>query len=111
MSVKLIIERKFKNIVDQKYLDIIDEIRAIALRQRGYVGGETYVNLDDEQEVVVLSAWSDLDDWKNWLENQERAKLEDQLTPHLQEPAKVRTLLPRADFAKRAFAKYRQGSG
>jgi heme-degrading monooxygenase HmoA len=111
MSVRIIIERKFKNTPDQKYLSLIDEIRTLALRQRGYVGGETYVNLDDEREVIVFSAWSELDDWKNWLNNQERAKLEDQLTHLLQEPASIRTLIPRADFAKKAFAKYRQSSG
>ncbi len=39
MSVKIVIERKFKKAVVPEILQIIDEIRIKALRDRGYIGG------------------------------------------------------------------------
>ncbi|MBE9542843.1 MAG: antibiotic biosynthesis monooxygenase, partial [Proteobacteria bacterium] len=51
MSIKIVIERKFKEAVVLETLEIIDEIRMKALRDRGYIGGETVVNVDDDREV------------------------------------------------------------
>ncbi len=100
MSVKIIIERKFKKEAVGKYLQTIEDLRAKALRQRGYIGGETYVNLDDKREVIVFSAWSNLDDWNMWQDNQERSELEDDLNPHLSSPQKIRAFISSADYIK-----------
>ena len=39
MSIKIVIERKFKEPVVPEILEIIDKIRMQALRDRGYIGG------------------------------------------------------------------------
>ncbi|MFC1823575.1 antibiotic biosynthesis monooxygenase family protein [Thermodesulfobacteriota bacterium] len=101
MSVKIIIERRFKKEVVLEHLQAIEDLRAKALRQRGYVGGETYVNTDDKHEVIVFSAWSNLDDWNVWVDNQERAELEDGLNSHLESPPKIRAFISSADYIKR----------
>ena len=100
MSFKIIIERKFKEPVKQEVLQIIDEIRIKALRDRGYIGGETLVNVDDGKEVIVVSSWSNVDDWKIWYEKKEWEELEKELAPRLEEPAKVRIFTPGADYLK-----------
>lgn len=101
MSTKIVIERKFKEPVDQKSLQIIDEIRIKALRVRGYIGGETLVNLQDDREVIVISAWSAVEDWKKWYETNEWKELERQLVSYLAEPVRVRALIPGADYEKK----------
>jgi heme-degrading monooxygenase HmoA len=106
MSVKIIIERKFKEAPVQENFRIINELRRNAMRQKGYVSGETLVNSEDGREVVVLSTWSDLDDWKTWSSSQERSKLENELTPYLEEPANVRSFTLGADAIKEAFDKF-----
>ena len=103
MSFKIIIERKFKESPVSENLRNIENLRIKALRQRGYIGGETVVNFDDNREVLVISAWSTVDDWRTWLNSQERAKLENELSPHLEEPGKIRAFMPSADYAKEAF--------
>jgi len=105
MSIKIVIERRFKEAVGPEVLEIIDEIRIKALRDRGYIGGETVVNVDDDREVLVFSAWSTADDWKTWYNKKEWEELEKQLTPHLEEPVKIRIFMPGADYAKKAFVK------
>lgn len=103
MSIKIVIERKFKETPSEDDLRTIDEIRIKALRDRGYIGGETVVNADDRREVLVFSAWSSVDDWKTWYGKKEWEELEKELIPHLEEPAKIRVFMPGADYAKKAF--------
>lgn len=102
MGVKVVIERKFREPVVLKDIQIIEDIRIQALRQRGYIGGETMVNAEDFHEVVVLSAWSSVYDWTSWLENADRIKLENALTVHLAEPAKIRAFMTSADHLKKS---------
>jgi heme-degrading monooxygenase HmoA len=85
-------------------LKILDEVRIQALRNRGYIGGETVVNVDDDREVVVFSAWSSVDDWKLWYQTEEWKELEKQLAPQLAESVKIRIFMPGADYAKKASA-------
>lgn len=105
MSVKILIERKFKDAVPPEMLEVLDEIRIKALRNRGYIGGETVVNVDDSREVVVLSAWSSVEDWKTWYGAKEWKELEKKLSPELQEPTKIRGFMPAADYLKTYSAK------
>ena len=105
MSVKIVIERKFKEAVVPEFLQIIREIRIMALRDRGYIGGETVINVDDDREVLVFSAWSSVDDWKTWYDKKEWEELEKKLSPHLEEPVKTRIFMMSADYAKEAFIK------
>ena len=104
MSVKIVIERKFKEAVSPEILEVIDEIRVKALRDRGYIGGETVVNVDDDREVLVFSAWSSVDDWKTWYDKKEWEELEKKLIPLLDDTVKIRAFMPGADYAKQAFA-------
>lgn len=100
MSIKIIIERRFKEKVQPETLRTIDEIRMQALRSRGYIGGETLVSMEDNREVSVISAWSSLEDWKSWYDTKEWEGLEKSLLPDLAEPAKVHAFMPGADFEK-----------
>ncbi len=101
MSVKIVIERKFKGAPTEDDLRVIDEIRIQALRNRGYIGGETVVNADNGREVLVFSAWSSVDDWKTWYGKKDWHDLEKALMPHLEQPAKIRIFMPGADYAKK----------
>ena len=103
MGVKIMIERKFKEPASKEDLRAIDELRIKALRQKGYIGGETVVNCEDPKEVLVISAWSSLEDWETWAKDQERDVSEDRLASRLEEPAKIRSFIPSADYAKEIF--------
>ena len=58
------------------------------------------MNVDDKREAIVFSAWSNLDDWKMWVDNQERAELENDLNSQLECPPNIRAFISGADYIK-----------
>ena len=105
MSIKVIIERKFKEAPSVEILRIIDEIRIKVLRKRGYIGGETIVNIDSDHEILVISLWSTVEDWNTWYETKEWKELEKELAPHLDGPVTIRVFMAGADYEKKPSAK------
>ena len=105
MSTKIMIERKFKNPISSEILQKIDDIRITALRQRGYIGGETVVNADDDRHVLVISSWSSVNDWKTWYETKEWKEYEKDIAPHLDGPVELKVYIPRADYEKKLTGK------
>lgn len=100
MSARIMIERKFKKPISLEMLTIIDEIRIKAMRQRGYISEETVVNSDDDKNVLVISSWSDLIDWKTWYETETWKEFEKSQAPHLEGPVEIRIFIPAADYEK-----------
>ncbi len=103
MSIKVIIERKFKEAPVPESFQTINKLRKGAILQKGYVSGETLVNFE-ENYVVVLSTWTSLDDWRRWSDSRQRTELENKLTPHLKEPINTRLFISGADYTKEAFS-------
>ena len=60
--IKVIIERQVKKGEDISLLLL--EIRAAAMRQPGYVTGETLLSTEDSFNIVTISTWRTLEDWK-----------------------------------------------
>ncbi len=106
MSAKIIIERKFKEAPSPENYKSINKLRVSAMHQRGYISGETLINLEDNREFVVISFWSKIDDWKSWLNSEERSELENELAPHLEEPAKIRAFRIGADAIMESFEQF-----
>lgn len=97
MTVKIITEWKFKEDPFPEGLRAVNEFKVKAMQQKGYISGETLVDLEDNQKVVVLFVWSNLDGWNAWANSLERSKLENELIPHLEEPVSIRAFVLGAD--------------
>jgi heme-degrading monooxygenase HmoA len=87
--VRVIIEYKAKNV--EKLIDIIREVRTEAMKQHGYIIGETLVSADDPNYILVISTWDTLDDWKAWDSSETRLKLKPRINELLTEPHSSRT--------------------
>ena len=61
--------------------------RSQALKQPGYISGETLVNHYDPSNITVISTWQTIDDWIRWQESDERAVQEDHLENLQEGPA------------------------
>ena len=84
MAIGVIIKRVTKNGVNAKVLlPHIVELRALAVRQPGYISGETFFNLDRPEECVVIGRWTALDYWQQWLKDPRRKELNDNIERHL----------------------------
>ena len=87
--IKVIIERHAKN--GERPLPLLRELRAAAMHQPGYISGETLVNTEDSSNIVVISTWQNLKDWKAWEASEARAKIDRQMESLLVEKPKVIT--------------------
>ncbi len=76
MAAGILIKRVIKGGGDAKVLmPHLIELRALAVRQPGYISGESFFNLENPEECLVISRWTALEHWKKWMRNPRRIEL------------------------------------
>lgn len=90
MSVKVMIERIAKPGLGAKLPSLLKDLRSEAVRQKGYLYGETLHSVDEPDRFLVVSTWSDIAAWKRWSTDASRQKKEKMIAPLLAETAQVR---------------------
>ncbi len=84
MAIGVLIKRVTKRGVDAKELmPLIVELRSLAVRQPGYISGETFFNLDRPEECIVISRWTSLEHWQRWKKGERRIELNENIEEHL----------------------------
>jgi quinol monooxygenase YgiN len=83
MAVKVLIERTVRQGYEPYVLDMLQTLRGEALRQKGYLYGETWRSLQDPQVIVVVSTWGTRAHWDIWSVTPFRQKMEERLGPML----------------------------
>ena len=91
MTVKVIIERSMNPENVEKAVDILTDLRTKAMRQRGYISGETLFSVDRPGTHVVVSTWENLSSWKAWVNNPERTEIASKIDTLLSSPSKHTT--------------------
>ena len=86
--IKVFIEREAKE--PERLLIPLRELRAAAMKQMGYISGETLVSAEDNSNLIIVSTWQSLKDWKNWEKAEERIRLEKKIKPFLAKPCTVK---------------------
>lgn len=66
MAVKILIKRKFKNGNMKAASRFVINNRSGAMRQPGYISSETLRSIDDNDRIVVISMWENLQSWEAW---------------------------------------------
>jgi heme-degrading monooxygenase HmoA len=79
MAVKIFIKRFVKKGKTQEAVELLKDVRSQALKQPGYISGETLINHYDPCKITVVSTWQTIDDWIRWEESDERSAKENQL--------------------------------
>jgi heme-degrading monooxygenase HmoA len=79
MAVKIFIKRYVKKGKTQAAVELLKDVRSQALKQPGYISGETLINHYDPCKITVVSTWQTIDDWIRWEESDERSAKENQL--------------------------------
>jgi quinol monooxygenase YgiN len=93
VAVKVIIERRIVQGQERRALELMRAIRARCLNEAGYISGETLRDSEDAHNIVVISTWFGLMDWRQWHASADRAAFESQLRACLTAPERVRVLL------------------
>ena len=47
--------------------------------QPGYISGETLCDTEHPGDCLVISRWKTVEDWNNWVRNQERVVIEQKI--------------------------------
>jgi len=75
----------------EKLMAVIRDVRNEAMKQKGYITGETLVSTDDPSNVVVITTWQSPEDWNAWDTSEKRVKLNERINELLEEPYQIRT--------------------
>lgn len=89
--VKILLERTIKGKQVGKIVQLLRQLRVMAMQQPGYIGGETLHAIDDPNHYLVISTWETLENWQAWYDNPERQKLQAEVDSYLESPTKMRT--------------------
>lgn len=91
MVVKVMIKRMIKEGKTREVFALLNKFRSDAIHQKGYISGETLINHDNPQEVLVVAMWQGMESWLKWKENPDRAANEAKLASWLEKPAHYET--------------------
>ena len=86
MAVKVLITRRLKEGKAMKVFSLLNKHRAEAINQLGYITGETLIGYDDNQKLVVVSTWQNVDNWLKWKEDPTRQANEAEIEEYLEGP-------------------------
>jgi len=83
MAVKILIKRKFRDGNMQAASKFLIANRNGAMQQSGYISSETLRNLDDQNQVVVVSMWQTIEAWNAWKNSETRMANEAEFKDYL----------------------------
>ena len=100
MVVKVLIKRKIKEGKTREVFSLLNKFRSDAMAQKGYISGETLINHDNPQEILVIAMWQGIESWLKWKENSEREANEAKIAQWLEEPTTYNTYVLGTYFAR-----------
>jgi antibiotic biosynthesis monooxygenase (ABM) superfamily enzyme len=100
MVVKVLIRRRIKKGKSREVFALLNKFRSDAMNQKGYISGETLINHDKPQEILVIAMWQGIENWHKWKENPERVANEAKMAQWLEEPTYYDTYVLGTYFTK-----------
>ena len=85
--IRLLVYQRAKSEKDIGLLmDALRVLRNDAMKQPGYITGETLVDVEDPRNVLVISTWHTVEQLNAWNKTESRAKATQLIDPLLAEP-------------------------
>ncbi|NLI80870.1 MAG: antibiotic biosynthesis monooxygenase [Deltaproteobacteria bacterium] len=88
MAIRVFIEREIQPGNDLKLHQLLMQLRAKAMMQKGYITGETLRDINDPSKFLVIGTWNSIQDWQAWNANPDRKKIQEELNKLLKSPEK-----------------------
>jgi heme-degrading monooxygenase HmoA len=92
MAVRVIIQRSVRYGREVELRAALEQMRAQALNQPGYVSGETLRCPSDPSLWVVISTWETMADWQRWAQGPDRTEFESRIAHLVAAPTQVLVL-------------------
>ena len=96
MAVQVLIKRKFIKEKADEVAPLMVKLRSIARGKPGYISSESLKCIDPphEDEYLIRSSWQSEEDWKKWLNSEERGAIQQQIDSITGEKTEYRTYEP-----------------
>ena len=88
--IRVVIERQCQPGKEAQLKDLLLELRVAAIRQYGYISGETLREVDHPSTLMVISTWVSVDSWKKWQTARPRMLIADMMAALLTAEEKIR---------------------
>lgn len=76
MVAKIIIKRRFKPDCTMEVLNLLNDLRAAAMSQPGYISGETLIGYADPRQLTVIGTWQNMTSWHQWKDSDKRREFD-----------------------------------
>lgn len=90
MAVKVLIERRVKTGHEEIVWQMLRDLRGQAVRQKGYLYGETWRSMDEPAVFMVSSTWGCREYWDTWVNDEFRRRIENRIRPYLRREVAIR---------------------
>jgi len=90
--VKVLMERTIRGQNVGQIVRLLRQLRVLAMRQPGYISGETLHEVNDPNYYLVISTWESLGQWQDWFNNPERQKLSAEIDSYQESPTRTRVM-------------------
>ena len=90
MAIKALIERRVRDGCEELVWEMLRDLRGQAVRQKGYLYGETWRSLDDPNVFLVSSTWGCREYWDAWVNDDFRKRMEERIRPYLVKDGAIR---------------------
>ena len=91
--VRVLIERNCQSGKESQFRSLLIELRMAAMRQSGYISGETLREADNPTNFMVISTWITLEAWRSWQTARQRLLIEEMMDPLIIGERKVRVYI------------------
>jgi len=93
MAVRIIIDRKVKKGKESDFAKMLRELRSKAISSKGYISGETLRAQEDPHNIVVITTWQSVEEWKAWEKNPERKEIQAKIEKLMARPTRTKIYL------------------
>ncbi|MDY6793419.1 MAG: antibiotic biosynthesis monooxygenase family protein [Thermodesulfobacteriota bacterium] len=76
MVAKILIRRRFKVGKKKEIFALFKKLRSAALSQPGYISGETLLEHNDPQHMLVITTWENIESWHTWINSSKRKEFD-----------------------------------
>ena len=76
MVAKILIRRRFKIGKKKEIFALFKKLRSAVLNQPGYISGETLLEHNDSQLMLVISTWENMESWHRWIKSSKRKEFD-----------------------------------
>jgi len=97
--IKVVIERVVAEGLEVPYEKAVGELLTVMTRARGYISGESLVDVKRPNHYVVIARWSDRASWDQWFYSEDRKQVLEAISPFLQTDEKF-TVLQQLSYHK-----------